>query len=49
MYGARIFMKSRATVVSKCNFVLKALRVSVRDIYLWPYIRGGERVGGEDR
>ena len=37
VYGARILVKARATVVSKCDLVLKALRLSVRDIYLWVY------------
>ena len=34
VYGARILVKARATVVSKCDLVLKALRLSVRDLSL---------------
>ena len=37
VYGARILVKARATVVPKCDLVLKALRLRVRDIYLWVY------------
>jgi len=35
---ARIFLKVKDIVVSKCNLVLKPLKISIRVfIFLWPY------------